>query len=231
MSWEFGEIPGETAGSDDTETFDWINSLRQTPSQTEASYRIANACEAEETQDVPQEPSEAEKNGVCGFSNMSMPIPEGFAKGAVINESYALTEYPLTDNPDVKLNLFYRGHRMSAGASTSFDKLLKDGNVGDRISNPQAEPLNEVLDDKGNPANFRVMSAKIEELDGRKVLMVEGEYTKEGLRSRTYYVNAPDTVRPGSVVQEITYLAPNAEYDSHLLKVNRSIKALKWTDK
>jgi hypothetical protein len=132
--------------------------------------------------------------------------------------------YP-KDAPDVKLHLFYRGFPISAAEGASFALTL--------IQPPHAllpseiKTLAVVLGQRANSDKFTILSLRTEDLNGRRVLVLEGRYKDNKLDIYEIFVDADGT---GQAVQEIYLLAPKDQYLLYLQKVKALLQTIQWKD-
>jgi hypothetical protein len=84
--------------------------------------------------------------------------------------------------------------------------------------------LVKVVRDKSH--DFEVRSEKTEDLNGKRILSVEGEYKDSGhTGSQTLYVDSDGT---GSAVQEISYTASGQDYKLNMNKAQQAFKSIIW---
>lgn len=83
----------------------------------------------------------------------------------------------------------------------------------------------EVLQDKANPADFGILSARTQNLSGKNVLIVEGRY--KALQQDAYHIYV-DSDGTGSNVQEVFYQAPKDKYPAHLKEAKDSFNSIQW---
>jgi hypothetical protein len=157
----------------------------------------------------------------------SMSMPAGFEKGKTVGGTYAndsFQEYHLSSNADVKFYFEYRGRRMGAESSKVFhDTLEKPPHA---LTPHELEGLHQVLGaNRSNKDDFKINSARTEDLNGKRVLTVEGRYPHHGLSARTIFVDSDGT---GSAVQEITFQAPTAEFFKNTTASLNALKSIKW---
>jgi hypothetical protein len=74
---------------------------------------------------------------------------------------------------------------------------------------------------------FAIEGVRVEMINGRRVLSIEGRYRRDRYRDLTIYVDA-DRSEPGTVVQEIRYLAPSAFFDRHLEDIRDAFRSIVW---
>jgi hypothetical protein len=93
------------------------------------------------------------------------------------------------------------------------------------LTQVELEDLRQLLQTRSDPASFRAMVAKTQDIHGKRVLVIEGLFLKHALHARTLYV---DTDGTGSAVQEITFQAPNARFVKNLLQGVKSLESIIW---
>lgn len=157
----------------------------------------------------------------------SMTMPAGFERGKAIGSTYAndsFQEYTLNRNPDVKFYFEYRGRRMGADSSKAFHDILEK--PPHSLAPQEIESLRQVLGaNRSNKEDFKINSARTEDLNGKRVLTIDGRYPQHGLSARTVFVDSDGT---GSAVQEITFQAPTAEFFKNSAASLNSLKSIKW---
>jgi len=154
----------------------------------------------------------------------SLTVPDGWVKRADGNlpAGAGLVEYHAPGHDDIRLNSFYRGHRVSVESAKAFqDCLAKSPH---QLQSAELKALDAVLGDKSY--DFDIFFAKTADLNGKRVLSVEGRYTdKEHTGSQTIYVDSDGT---GSAVQEISYSARGNDYAANLTQAQKAFKSIVW---
>ena len=157
----------------------------------------------------------------------SMTMPAGFEKGRQVGGTFAndnFQEYHLGTNANVKFYFEYRGRRMGAESSKVFHETLE--RPAHSLTPQEIESLHQVLGaNRTNKEDFKINSAKTEDLNGKRVLTIEGRYPQHGLSARTVFVDSDGT---GSAVQEITFQAPTAEFFKNTSASLNALKSIKW---
>jgi|AGTN01.3.fsa_nt_gi hypothetical protein len=157
----------------------------------------------------------------------SMSMPDRYEVGKKVAGTYAnnfFQDYHLKDDPDVKIYFEYRGRTMSEAPSRNFrDVLSQPAHLLD--SAEQAKLANVFGGYRSNPDDFKVLLAKTEDLNGKRVLILEGRDTKRNTSSRTMYIDSDGS---GSAIQEITYQAPTKNYLKNLTPALHALKTIKW---
>jgi len=156
-----------------------------------------------------------------------MKLPAGFVAGQKndggFGNSGSFQEFHSAGDADVKVFFQYRGHRMSQDASDKFHHLLSEPPHNLRQS--EIDQLGEVLEGKSQPTDFQITTAKTQDIHGKRVLVVEGDYLNFGLRSRTLYVDSDGT---GSAVQEIAFQAPKDLFNKNVVQGTKSLESINW---
>jgi len=154
----------------------------------------------------------------------SMDVPEGWVKreNSALRAGASLVEYHPPEHDDIRFNSFYRGSRVSEKSARNFRECLNK--PAHSLESNERLALSEVLRDKSY--DFQVLSAKTEDLKGKRVLSIEGRYNdSEHTSSRTIYVDSDGT---GSAVQEISYTASGPDYQAHLAQAQKAFQSIIW---
>jgi hypothetical protein len=153
-----------------------------------------------------------------------MKLPPGFVSGKEnAGPNAFFKEFHSGSDPDVKVYFEYRGHRMSPDGSTKFHDILAQ--PAHNLAQKELDQLSEVLQTKAQASDFQISTAKTQDINGKRVLLVEGDFLKYGLRARTLYVDSDGT---GSAVQEVTFQAPTDRFNKNTVKGTQSLNSITW---
>jgi hypothetical protein len=134
-------------------------------------------------------------------------------------------KYHPEEQSDTQFAFFYRGKKLNTEESSKFRNLLqKPAHV---LSPAELDSIKSVLRDKQNPNDFKMLLAKTEEINGKKVLIVEGHYKEIAEDNRTIFVDADGT---GAAVQEIFFQAPKAQYLRYFKSATSTVRSIEWKD-
>ena len=158
----------------------------------------------------------------------SMTFPKGWTEGVtepykgIGNRSY--NEVQLAGDKDVAVSFFYRGFPLKDDkqAQAFHDALSKPAHT---LTAAELQSMKEVLGDKANPADFNMLSARTEALNGKNVLVVEGRYKQ--LQQDAYHVYV-DSDGSGKNVQEMFYQAPKEKYFAHMKEAKAAFNSIEW---
>jgi len=87
--------------------------------------------------------------------------------------------------------------------------------------------LSKVLRGKEDPQQFKMIAARTEDFNGKRVLVVEGRDTKS---EDDIYAILVDADGSGRVIQEIYYQAPNEIYPKYLREAKSALKSIQWKE-
>jgi hypothetical protein len=159
-----------------------------------------------------------------------MRIPHGWSWGERRNSGSQLNSYQelfLRNNPEVTIWFFYRGSRISEASTKLFHEILaKHDHL---LSKTEITSLSDVLKEQADPQSFDLLIAKAAEINGRKVLVVEGRYRETHLDRYHLYLEA-DLHGQGGVIQEIFYQAPKENYFRHLAEAKNAFNTIQWNN-
>lgn len=155
-----------------------------------------------------------------------MEMPMDWSEGARGRGPYpnsALRCFHPHETEDANLYFYYRGSKIDDGSAASFHALLaKPAHV---LAPSELKSIAAVIGDKSNAQDFRMLNARTEEINGKRVLIVEGRY--ELLQLDTYHAYV-DADNEGKAVQEVFYKAPKGEYPKYFKAATDSIKSIQW---
>jgi len=155
----------------------------------------------------------------------NMRLPAGWRPGERHDGRIFSQAFHLESNAGVTLVFRYRGYRVSKEAASEFVRILaqKPGHA----SLPDSGSLREIIGILAHTDVFAIETARVESINGRHVLSTQGRYHKDRCHELTIYVDA-DRSEPGTVVQEIHYLAPSAVFDQYLEHIRDAFRTIVW---
>lgn len=156
-----------------------------------------------------------------------MDMPPGWEEGPDYTKrqhSASYHEFHPNGEPECQLGFYYRGRRTSEAAGRNFHNILE--RPAHALSEGEYMSLKEVLRDKANqPEDFMVRAARTEDLNGRRVLVVEGRYTGNQNDTKHIFI---DTDGSGTAVQEIFFQAPKDKFPTYINDASRAMQTLRW---
>jgi len=154
----------------------------------------------------------------------SMVMPAGWEKRSDVRlpAGAGLVEFHPHGQDDVRLNAFYRGRRVGIEAANAFKECL--AKPPHQLQDQELKVLAVVLRDKGS--DFDIFSARTIDLNGKRVLSVEGCFKdQEKTGEKTLYVDSDGT---GSAIQEISYCAHGKDYQRYLGEAEKAFRSIIW---
>lgn len=153
-------------------------------------------------------------------------IPGGWEAGPDYNKrQHAATyqEYHPAGAPECQLGFYYRGRRTSDAAGKTFHDLLDK--PPHALTDAEFRSLEEIVRDKAKAEDFRLESAKTEDLNGKRVLRVKGRYVGNQNDAEHVFIDADGT---GSAVQEVFFQAPKDKFSKHIKHAEDAIRSIRW---
>ena len=154
----------------------------------------------------------------------SMAMPAAWERRADVQlpAGAGLVEFHPHGQDDVRLNSFYRGRRVDAESARAFRECL--AKPPHQLQAQEIKALRDVLRNKAD--DFDIFFARTVDLNGKRVLSVEGFYKDAAhTGAKTMYVDSDNT---GSAVQEISYSAPGKAYQKHLDEAAKAFRSIVW---
>lgn len=169
-------------------------------------------------------PPAPEVSNLGQIKKMEMPI--GWEAGPDYSRrqhSASYQEFHPNGQKDCQLGFYYRGRRTSESAGEKFHDILSAADH--ELSKAEYRSLEEVLRDKAKDDDFTVKSARTEELNGKRVLIVEGRYNKNQNDSKHIFIDSDGT---GTAVQEVFFQAPKDKFALYANAASQSMKTVRW---
>lgn len=162
-----------------------------------------------------------------------MNLPEGWHLSQVHHREiggYSFRQCNPPDDPEVAICFFYRGLGLPPQESQEFCGILtKPPHQLDQSEHDKCEV---VLRGRDDPQGFTMRKLFTTDLNGKRVLVLEGTFTEKQENVFQLFINAGGS---GRFVQEIYYQAPNGSannsqnlYDKYLPAAQNSFKSIIW---
>ncbi len=127
------------------------------------------------------------------------------------------------DTPDAVLCFYYRGLPINAQSGRDFSTVLR--RPAHELNLQELALISEVLSDKQSLQTFATSAARTEDVNGKRVLVVEGRYKKNQYEVVHMFVDADGT---GRAVQEIYFQAPADKFSLHHEQARAAMRSIKW---
>jgi hypothetical protein len=170
-----------------------------------------------------------ERQELTGHGQIAhMVFPEGWVEGPPYRfeggiGTRSFREFHPIEDPKAMLCFYYRGLPVNAALGERFHSVLEqEPHV---LSDEEYSSLREILRDKHNPEDFTLISAQVEDFNGKRVLTVFGRYNK--IQEDIYEIFI-DADRTGRVVQEVYFQAPVDSYMKYLQDAINAMKSIEW---
>lgn len=154
-----------------------------------------------------------------------LTLPAGWVTGKEVSGIGGLgrsQQYLAPGCTDVELTFFDRGRRYNSNAKAFNDVLTKPAHT---LSAEEQKSLGSILGNYEDARAFKIESCKTEDLNGKRVLVIDGVWNVNGHRSHSILVSPDGT---GSTVQEVFFKAPPADYTKNLTAVLAALKTVRW---
>jgi hypothetical protein len=161
------------------------------------------------------------------IAEMTLPVgwveaPPYRFRGGVGMRSFRKVYPP--EAPQVVLGFYYRGLPTTEESARGFHAILSE--PPHALRHPELNALAEVLRDKAHREDFAARTVRTEDVNGKRVLVVQGTYTIIQEDCLEIFVDAR---RDGAVIQEIFFQAPTAEFRQYLPAAKRAFQSIIWT--
>ncbi|HZT35119.1 MAG TPA: hypothetical protein VFA15_04300 [Nitrososphaera sp.] len=121
-----------------------------------------------------------------------------------------------------RLEFFYRGTQVPENEAAAFQKILSSGHV---LSREEYFSLGSILRGKDRQSAFQVDLAWTARHNGKSVLMIEGTFIEDQMRTLIMLIDAGNG---GAVVQEVAFTAAENDYAELKPQIEAALQSVKW---
>lgn len=138
-----------------------------------------------------------------------------------------LRKFHSPDNIQIQFCAYYRGLPVSKSSGDLFCRHLTEVS---QLEDEKAvlslqDDLQEILGPLAFKDDFTLEKAQIKDLNGKRVLEVEGVWPKLNLKSRNIFIDASGD---GTIVYELYYGAPEEEFNGYIETVDNALSSIIW---
>ncbi|HMW89000.1 MAG TPA: hypothetical protein PKN86_03790 [Candidatus Obscuribacter sp.] len=134
-----------------------------------------------------------------------------------------LKEFRSQESEDVKLSFYYRGQRIPRVAAEEFQNIL--AHDAHELTTEELEQVEIVIRNASDEEYFSLSSSHTEDINGKRILIVEGVWKTSGLADYGLFIDSDNT---GSAVQEIHFLAPERDYVNYIDQIEQVLASIVW---
>lgn len=159
----------------------------------------------------------------------NMKLPDGWLEMTPqeqVTGDSLLRRFEPSDQDDVMLCLYFRGGPMSSQASQRFHELISQS--PHQLSATELQGSTELLQHRGDPKHFTVKSASTGDLNGKRVLVIEGTFIPDHVSTLAMFVDADGS---GKFAQEVFYQSPDNLYEKYKNTAKASMHSIVWKSK
>ena len=156
----------------------------------------------------------------------SMTLPPNWVEGQSTSGgigSRLFREVHPVDAPDAKLCFYYRGLPTREEVGNTFSAILaKPAHI---LSKGEINSISEILRGKDNPKTFSAQMIKTEDINGKRVLTLNGRLIQKQEDVKAILIDADGT---GTVIQEIYFQAPKELYLRFMKGARDAMNSIVW---
>ncbi|MBX9771317.1 MAG: hypothetical protein K2X29_08090 [Candidatus Obscuribacterales bacterium] len=136
-----------------------------------------------------------------------------------------MLEFYLPDDHSVSLSFYYQGRPAGSMLADALRSLLNK--PPHQLSTDEADSIALILRNVADPDEFETVSMHTEDLNGRRILVADGNWKKISLKARHLFIDADGD---GRIVQEIYFLAPKSKFDQYYPVVMDTFNSVEWSN-
>jgi len=153
-------------------------------------------------------------------------LPAGWEEGPSTSGGVGVRSFrevhPVHD-PDAKLCFYYRGLPTGEAAGKCFREILeKPAHI---LTKAEIASIGETMRGKDDSKVFSPIMIKTEDLNGKRILAINGRYSERQDDVKSVLVDADGS---GRVVQEIYFQAPKELYLRYMKAAREAIESIEW---
>lgn len=188
----------------------------------------ATIAAAKEKKTQKKAPKEEPRVEVSNFGRVgSILLPPGWVERQPepdeANPKRKLREFHPQESTDVKMCLFFRGHKVAEENASAFKTLLEK--PPHFLTPTELKSVAEIVRDKADKTVFKVIVIATRDVNGLPVLVTEGRYLET---NQDVYAIHADADGSGSIVQEVIYQGPKEDYLRFFSEALGAIKSIQW---
>ncbi len=153
----------------------------------------------------------------------SMCIPMNWTADSEYDLAPSVQVFHPHSNPDCQLVVFCREQKVSEAAALRFANLL--ALPSHQLTSDALQSLAEIIRDKASKATFLTSLAHTTNINGKRVLVIEGSYPESAVTVKHLFFEAEKT---GTYMQEILFQAPSNKFRTHCDGAMQAINSINW---
>lgn len=161
----------------------------------------------------------------------SMVLPPGWvekeepeAEAAAIGKVDSAVVFHPPEGDAARICLYYRGYPLRVGDfARRFSELVAGQERA--LSSEELESLSGVVRNAYQSESFAVQDARVKSLNGRNVLVVEGQYTDSQACLLNIFIDVDGS---GEQIQEIIFSGPPDQYNQRREEALASLESIEW---
>ncbi|HEY9715438.1 MAG TPA: hypothetical protein V6C72_18335 [Chroococcales cyanobacterium] len=136
----------------------------------------------------------------------------------------SMVQFEAGDASAAKITIHYNGLPLAKNDGQPFLSILEKS--AHHLSPPEIRSLRPILRERANPNVFKILWAATLDLNGKRVLAIQGRYCQT--EHYIYEIFVADTSSGAVDVQEIYLQAPEREFHRFLGYAKKAFQSIKW---
>lgn len=155
-----------------------------------------------------------------------MTLPPNWYMKKRENKPSSQTSYEVWASPDnesTTFEFYYRGTPIRDNVAKAFSLILR--NDPHQLNRREIQSLGIMISYAFDKELFNLIDISTETLNGRRVLMIEGEFIQDGITRLHIFVDADNT---GRAIQELIFQAPTSDYQNSVKVGEQAFDSILW---
>ena len=152
-----------------------------------------------------------------------LQLPDGWIEVEVKRHDFEQASLKEFEKNNGHLCFYFRGLPTSESGACAFEQVLSQ--ASHHLSAREIANLSETLGDTADDTEFKILDARTEDWNDKRVLVIEGRWLKDKLDMIKFFIDAQGD---GGVVQEIYFFGPASTYAGLLPEIKAALRSIKW---
>jgi hypothetical protein len=152
-----------------------------------------------------------------------LQLPEGWIEVEVKRHDFEQASLKEFEKNNGHLCFYFRGLPTNESAARAFEQVLSE--ASHHLVAREISDLSETLGDTADDTEFKILDARTEDWNNKRLLVIEGRWLKDKLDMIKFFIDARGD---GAIVQEIYFFGPASTYAGLLPEIKTALRAIKW---
>lgn len=152
-------------------------------------------------------------------------IPDRWIKDEPLDEWTEIVSFHSPEDSETKLSFYFRGKPIDSSSASNFQTLLSQ--PPHTLDTNEISKIEVIIHNASEPEYFDLKSANTDDLNGQRVLIVEGYWKLSDVDSYGIFL---DSEGGGKIIDEIYFLSPPSNFRQILPQIKSCLQTIEWSN-